>query len=351
MNLKTIAVMAALGAGLLIPAWADVLDVSPTLEQRIPPDVLPPDQHHFVTLNVENDMFGGNSDRHYTSGVRLTYFDVLDHPPAWAEALARALPGFDVTDKTGVAYSIGQNIYTPDNIRVAHPAPGQRPYAGYLYGSAAFSTLVGDHVDDYQVTLGVVGPSALGEQAQTFVHRIVGSPKPQGWDAYQLHDEPALTLMWQRRYPDLLTWEDADWHLGVEPRYGVTLGNVYTYGSAGATVQFGPASSRWQDLPPLVAPSLSGSGFFATPKGQPFSWYVFAGVEGRAVARNIFLDGNTFRSSPHVEKRILVGDATAGLATTFGRVRVTYTVNHRSREYRGQPKPDTYGAVTLGYRF
>ena len=55
-----------------------------------------------------------------------------------------------------------------------------------------------------------------------------------------------------------------------------------------------------------IEPSLPGSDFFEPTGG--FSAYVFAGVDGRAIARNLFLDGNTFEGSRSVNKMNLVGD-------------------------------------------
>jgi len=349
----TLALPAALLPALAValPAAAQSRAADPaTLAEAVPPTLVNDRKDEFFTFNIENDMFGGDSDRHYTNGVRLTYLNVLSQPPEWTAALTRALPFLTVTDKTAVAYSLGQNLYSPDDITQANPAPGQRPYAGFLYGSAAFSTLVEDHVDEFELTLGIVGPSALGRQTQKLVHEAVDSPKPMGWRNYQLHDEPALILAWQRRYPEAWAWNQGGWFAALEPRYGFALGNVYTYGSGGVVARFGPASSRWADMPPLVRPSMAGSGFFSHPE-HDFSWYVFAGVEGRAVARNIFLDGNTFRDSPSVDKNLLVADLTAGLATSYGPVRLTYTLNHRTREYKGQENADVFGAISLGYRF
>lgn len=343
-------VMCVMGVALAAPVWAVDEDGKPTLSDEVPDNLVTPEERRFFTVELENDSLGGNSDRHYTNGVRFTYFDVLGKPPAWAEALDRALPFFTVTDKTGVFYSFGQNLYTPDDIRQVNPPAGQRPYAGFMYGSAGFTTLVDNHVDTYELTAGIVGPSALGRQTQKLVHEALNVGKPMGWKGHQLHDELALGLSYQRRYPEALSWQPRGWYLGVEPHYGFTVGNVYDYANAGFMVRFGPESARFQDTPPMVRPGISGSGFFAHP-GHDFSWYLFAGVDGRAVARNIFLDGNTFRDSPHVEKRVLVADKVAGLATAWGPVRVTYSLNQRTREYRGQPKEDVFGAVSLGFRF
>src|SRR3546814_17784538 len=102
-------------------------------------------------------------------------------------------------------------------------------------------------------------------------------------------------------------------NLGVDvtPHLGAALGNVYTYGAGGLTLRFG------EDLPddygpPRIRPALPGSDYFRPT--DDFGWYFFAGAEGRIVARNIFLDGNTFKDSHSVDKRPLVADLQAGLA-------------------------------------
>ena len=81
------------------------------------------------------------------------------------------------------------------------------------------------------------------------------------------------------------------------------------------------------------------------------AWYLFANVEARAVARNIFLDGNTFTAGPHVDKNTMVYDGSAGAALTWRRWQLSYTLNHRSREFKGQTKADIFGAVNLSMKF
>ena len=101
--------------------------------------------------------------------------------------------------------------------------------------------------------------------------------------------------------------------------------------------------------PPRIQPSLPGSGFFVPQNG--FGWYLFAGVEGRAVARNIFLDGNTFRDSRSVDKEPLVGDLQFGFALTWSDVRLGYTHVLRTREFKTQGKTSEFGAVSLSIQF
>jgi hypothetical protein len=91
---------------------------------------------------------------------------------------------------------------------------------------------------------------------------------------------------------------------------------------------------------------VPGSGFFI-PR-HDFGWYLFAGIEGRAVARNIFLDGNTFRDSRNVDKEPLVGDLQYGIAITWRNLRLGYTHVLRTREFKGQGgRRDDFGALSL----
>jgi hypothetical protein len=266
------------------------------------------------------------------------------------DEMADAIPTFDLNATTSTFFTLGQNIYTPENIRLRVNQDSDRPWAAFLYGSVGLSTFENNHIDELELTLGVVGPEALGEQAQKFIHtHITDSPIPKGW-SNQLDFEPGLILSGQRRWPMALSKTIGDFHFGMEPNVNVSLGNVYTYAGAGLSFTFGPYQDRFQDTPPRVRPAMPGSGYFETPD-QGWSWYMFAGLDGRAVARNIFLDGNTFSDSHSVDKKPLVGDTTAGVAFTLGDYRLSYSLNARSKEFDGQDGESVFGAMTLSTRF
>jgi hypothetical protein len=101
--------------------------------------------------------------------------------------------------------------------------------------------------------------------------------------------------------------------------------------------------------PPRVRPVSTGSVFFQ-PSGR-FGWYVFGGVEGRAVARDISLDGNTWRDSRSVDREVLVGDASAGVALIFEGARLTATYTIRSKEFETQREASQFGSVSIAFRF
>lgn len=323
----------------------------PTLQQEIARRMVDMKDKRFITLNSENDLYSpGGRDENYTNGARITYFHLGEKPHPVFNNIDRILPTFTINPTTSIYYTLGHNLFTPKDITRTTQDPDDRPWAAFLYTSAGLVTITDNHIDEIEATVGIVGPAALGEQVQKFVHEhISDSPTPRGWD-HQLKNEPGLMLSWERRWPELYGHEALGLSAGFTPHLGATVGNIYTYGSAGVNFRLSPFESRWQDSPIRVRPAMPGTGAFATPPDS-FSWYLFSGVEGRAVARNIFLDGNTFADSHDVEKVPLVMDANAGIAFTYGAARLSYALIYRTKEFQKQDDPSVFGTVSLGYRF
>ncbi|MFD2206025.1 lipid A deacylase LpxR family protein [Kiloniella antarctica] len=324
----------------------------PTFQEELTSKVIGNEQDQIITLVIENDSLGAaGTDKNYTSGVRLGYLDVNADLPEIAYTLDRVVPTFGINETSSVFYSLGQNIYTPQNISQTSQDPDDRPWAAHMYGSIGLVTVTDNHMDEIEASLGIVGPSALGEQAQKFVHTHIttDSPTPHGW-SNQLNHEPTLSLGWQRRFPNYWQVNGGGLSLGASPYYGATLGNAHTFADAGMTFRLSPERDTWQDEPVRVRPALPGTGYFDRPE-DGWSWYLFAGLEGRAVARNIFLDGNTFSNSHSVDKKYFVADANAGLALTYEQYRFSYTMVYRTKEFEGQDDPGVFGALSFGVGF
>jgi lipid A 3-O-deacylase len=323
-----------------------------------------------LTIQVENDWFGGpsNKDRHYSTGLRANWMSpTLYDAPEWLQNftdLPESILGFldprvagHIKRRYGV--SVGQSLYTPDNTEATALLKDERPYAAWLYVGLTLQTLRYDtskpqmdaiRQDTWQLDVGVVGPAAFGEEVQNNFHKLIGVDKNRGWDN-QLHNEPGINLTFERKWRigrAVLLDDPIKLRSDIVPMIGMSLGNVNTYAAAGAIVRIG------QDLgndfgPPRIRPSLPGSETFDLE--DPFGWYIFAGFEGSAVARNIALDGNTFRDSHSVDKNIFVADFMAGAAVFMGRTRLAYTHVLRTKEYKGQKGMDNYGALTFSVGF
>ena len=308
----------------------------------------------YISISHENDNLGGGTDRFYTSGARATWFNESINVPPVIDQMADKFPTFDLNNTTSTFYSIGHNIFTPEDISSETQDLDDRPWAAFLYGSVGLSTttqndIVPDHIDELEFTLGIVGPEALGKPVQRFVHKYISdSPSPRGWKN-QLDFEPGFIISWQRRMP--YAWHKSYKnivHARVEPNFSVSLGNIYTYAGTGAS--FILSSQKHQDTPPRVRPALPGTGVFAD-NIRLFDWQIFAGVDARLVGRNIFLDGNTFSDSHSVDKKYFVGDANAGASLIFGDTRLSYTLNGRTKEFHGQSEESIFGSLTLTQKF
>ena len=308
----------------------------------------------YISVAIENDNFGGNSDRYYTSGVRFSWFNANIHVPPVIDEMADAVPTFDLNESTSVYYSLGHNMYTPKDITIEENQDDDRPWAAFLYGSVGMATVTFDdgephHVDDLEFTLGVVGPEALGKPIQRAVHQYITpeSPDPRGWKN-QLDFEPGVMVSWRRRFPFVWKYESDYFGARLEPNFSVTLGNIYTHAGTGATIVIG--SSINEDTPQRVRPAIPGTGVFGNGEDE-FHWQFFVGIDGRVVGRNIFLDGNTFSDSHSVDKKHFVGDASVGVSFTYDDYRLSYTLNARSKEFDVQDEESIFGSVALSYRF
>lgn len=341
---KTVLSCLLIATVILLPQSAEAQELDNATRNR-------EDKPRVMTLVVENDMFGSGSDQSYTSGIRLSYLDLDFGIPDIARQIDQYIPTFVLNETSSVYYSLGHNVFTPNDITQSTQPPDERPWAAFLYGSMGLVTVHKNRVDNLEATLGVVGPLALGREFQKFTHKhISDSPEPQGW-GNQLRNEPALMLGWQRRWPGFFMEDFLTLNFALEPNIGATIGNVYTYAHTGLNFRLGPSAEKWQDTPVRVRPAIPGTGFFEIPQDRKWSWFLFGGVEGRAMARNIFLDGNSFASSHSVDKRHFVADANLGLAVTYDKFRVSYTLNYRTLEYETQHDNDVFGALSFAYRF
>jgi lipid A 3-O-deacylase len=305
------------------------------------------DDGDVLTLLIENDVIAA-TDQHYTNGLELSYLSVHDGVPGSLRPGVVRLPGVAGDDVMRFGVSLGQQIYTPDNIETAAPLPDERPYAGWLYLGLALVADDGNELDTWVLDLGVVGPSARGEEVQNGFHEAISGDHANGWDN-QLHDEFGAALLYEHRWRNIYAKKFDGFGLDVSPHLGFSLGNVATYANGGLTLRLGNAVSTDYGVP-RIRPSLPGSAFF-DPTSDGLRWYVFAGVDLRGVAHNIFLDGNSDGDSLSVDKKPFVAELQSGFAIVWHRVRFAYTYVLRSKEFEAQNEPDRFASVGISYRF
>ncbi len=306
------------------------------------------------SLRLEND-FVGDTDGHYTHGSRLDW--VSDRagaggPDFVRDTLQFLFPFSDIRNGR-IGFAIGQNIYTAADTSRKVPDPDDRPYAGWTYVGASLhgetprgETGSFDTLDSVELDVGIVGPQSYAEQVQNGYHAMAGFGKAEGWK-YQLKNEPAAVVFASR------TWRSAPLSLGpldfdALPQVDGSLGNVSTHLGAGGMVRFGHGLDV--DYGPSRNPPSSSAAPVINPE-RDFAWYGFAAVNGRAVAHNIFLDGNTFVDSPSVDREVFVGDLRFGVAFVYSGWRLEFAETLRTKEFKGQDSDDRFGTLTLSARF
>ena len=316
--------------------------------------------HAIITLQIENDFFTrwARSDKDYTNGLRLGWLSAPMSMPAWLTDITTVPTFLGEAPTTGAVrrwgFSIGQNIYTPENTATSLPIPDDRAYAGWAYvGFTLQYIYTRDNetvrLDTLQLDLGFVGPKAGGRFVQNNFHSLIGVEKSHGW-ANQLDSQVTANLTFERRWRTgrRTLIEDPKLEVDFIPTMGVSLGNVATFGSVGGFVRIG------QDLrddfgPPRARPSMPGSETFTA--ADAFGWYIFFGIQGEAWAWNQFLDRHTFPGGPDVDSRHFVADFSAGAALLFRNLRLSYTHVVRTPEFKERSRVHQYGSISLAIRY
>jgi hypothetical protein len=313
------------------------------------------------TITEENDLFAG-TDYNYTNGTKLNWISgdislyAEDH---WLpRVLLHSLKVIAFLDQPGMqhnlALSVGQTIYTPRDIHTPLYQPNDRPYAGWSFVSPALHAKTPSRLDTFELGLGIVGPASQAENFQNTAHDILGLRRAQGW-SHQLQNEPTLQFTWQRTLRTLRQDFGHDMAFDFLPHFGGTAGNALVYANAGFEIRFG------YKLPEDFGTSVirPGSGVSAPAasddprlqKKAAYGIHVFAGADGRAIAHNIFLDGNTWQESHSVPKKPFVADLSAGAGVVLGPVKITYTHVLRTQEFQQQKSPQMFGSVGLSVTF
>lgn len=310
------------------------------------------------TFYFENDLFNG-TDSNYTNGVKYSIIspDLSPHAPdgklprrilEYVQALpliAESTPNY--THK--VEFSLGQNMYTPADISETELIVDDRPYAGWTYVSTAYhrkneQTAHFQSMDTIEIQLGIVGPESFAEESQKLVHEVRDLTRPNGWDN-QLKNEPGLAIIYEHKWL-FLPGKNEQFGYTAMAHAGAALGNVYTYANAGAEFRIG-----WHIPRDFGVSLIRPAGSTRLEIGSPFTGYLFGAVNGRAVARSIFLDGNTFTDSHSIDKKHFVADLAGGLAIGYKRVMLTWTQVYRTKQFNGQPDQHSFGSIALSFSF
>lgn len=316
-------------------------------------------------LYFENDLFA-NTDQSYTNGIRVAWVspdiaNFLDDPavPGWMQSVNQWFePLYPVPESRAdgvdrnIVFTLGQQMYTPEDRHRTTVDPNDRPYAGWLYAGMGYHAKTRNVLNSLEVNIGVVGPASQAKEAQDIVHRARGIELFEGWHN-QLNNELGIQLVYEQKRRVLKQPFNDGLALDVITHTGGSLGNVATYLNAGAEIRFG-----WHLPDDFGTAALRPGGDNSAPGsrdtrllGSGWGLHGFISLDGRLVAHNIFLDGNTLSSSHSVDKRYFVADAALGVATTYENWKASFAIIHRTKEFKGQTQPQSYGSLAVSYTY
>jgi hypothetical protein len=308
------------------------------------------------TFYFENDLFNG-TDSNYTNGVKYSIIspDLSPHAPDGklprsALELVQKIPFIgkspkDYTHK--VEFAMGQNMFTPADIARSDLIKDDRPYAGWTYFSTSYHRRDNtkesvNFMDTVEIQLGMIGPASYAEETQKLVHQMRDIQRPNGWDN-QLKNEPGLAVAFERKWLFNPVETDTPGFSAITYTGGA-VGNVYTYLNAGLELRAG-----WNIPRDFGVSLIRPAGSTRMVIGDKFSIFAFGALNGKAVARDIFLDGNTFSDSQNVEKKYFVADIAGGLAINYRKIIITWTQVMRTKEFEGQESEHSFGSLAMSY--
>jgi hypothetical protein len=325
----------------LIPSLIVLIIISATVS--IAAEQLTEPSRNAFSIREENDAIGGD-DANYTNGSSIALTQKRKGLLGWVWDMAGNTEG-----ERFATYELTQLIFTPTDIKLSDPDPTDHPYAGLLYLGFTTHLQREKSLHSLKLITGVAGPISLADDAQSFVHKLLGFTRPQGW-AYQIKNEPVVNLVYEYRYKYALTPRDASVGIELIPMGGGFLGNYLIQAETDAQCRIG------YHLPDDFGTTvLRGIGYlpFAQEGKTHHTWgiYAFAGGGASLVARNLVLDGNSFADSRSVDKRIFLpaGEVGASLWTRWFQATFSYVM--WGKEFYGQQTREDYGSVLISCLF
>tara|TARA_B110000483_G_scaffold72053_1_gene89739 strand:+ start:2116 stop:3177 length:1062 start_codon:yes stop_codon:yes gene_type:complete len=330
---------------------------------ELPPPELKriPLQFASFSFYSENDKYFAGTDEDYTNGFKISAISAklsrLDDEPVpqpirfLASQALHALPD---GPEYNVGFSLGQNMYTPRDTETPQFIPDDRPYSAWLYGGVSFHARLNDtrpiaggpsvdQLHTIELNLGVVGPEALGQETQDAIHDLINTYRSGGW-RHQIKHELGANLVYERKFRWSISSRASGWSADIIPHIGFSLGNIDTYVNAGAEIRAG-----W-NLPDDFGTKLIRAGGTSNRAELPqWSLFLFCAVDGRAVERDISLDGDPAGKNSLIQKEPFIADLHAGLAIGGRYAQITYAQALRTKAFKGQPDSFEFGSVSISF--
>jgi lipid A 3-O-deacylase len=308
-----------------------------------------------MTVTVENDTLTG-SDNNYTNGLGVSWvsndiqtYDDQSFVARWADKWSFLPFVGDEGYKTYAAWSIAQEMHTPDDIDDPNPPKDDEPYAGVLYVDSVLYAAKERWAHAWFMKTGIVGPASQADDVQKQFHQMIGSNEPMGWDK-QLPNEPVLNVGYSVAH--LLARGDlpTSAEFRIVPVATAGLGNYFTGVGAGMYGEIG-----WNLVDALGGTALrAGLNAASTAGVGPVNgWSVglSGGISGYGVAHYLPLDGTVFHDSRSVDTEPFVGMATLGVCVRHKTLTLSLAGTFYTDMFETERERSEFGTFSVSWYF
>lgn len=304
------------------------------------------DYTHMVKVQEENDflnLIGNRTDRSYTNGTRIGYFYL--RPWSERDRRRRFLPTAGDSSLMIHGWSVAQYMVTPDDITKTTYQANDYPYAGALTVTRSFFSFNPSKKFSYETEflVGIRGRHAFAKQTQTWIHAMINSARPLGWQ-HQLESQLLVNITFTAER-NLISWDHfLELNGGVEARIGSFMDAVLVY----PILRFGKMRPYFDGFLPANNISLDRR------KNQ---WQYFLVIKPAAafVAYNSMIKGHpgssdAGRPATSVSPSHYVADIQWGATIIYRNFSLAYFLT-RSTSYDKGLYEHRYGCIEIGVRW
>ena len=303
---------------------------------------------YHVKLYMENDLVA-QQDSQYTGGAKVDVIYKIENP----DGLYNLLLLNDSKVYLFRSFAFASQLYTPADLKAKEPIYNDWSYAAWTYLEVGVHKSTYKTLNSLLLKVGIVGPSAQGKEVQTAVHKWTGCETPEGWDN-QLYDELGIdiTYIYKQRYE-----YENDKRLGISvvPSFEADLGNISTQASLGLFFRSGYNIAKDFGLSTMSVGGESGIPAYKEQKmslKQTWSFSFNLAFTGSAVARDIFVEGNTFRKSiVRHERNNFVGYIGAGISLRYNSFNLDFMQTYNTPKAEDIKRSKEVGTVLVTYLY
>ncbi|WP_299014062.1 lipid A deacylase LpxR family protein [uncultured Polaribacter sp.] len=287
-----------------------------------------------ISVISENDLYTSTyNDRYYTNGFFVSY-----------TYLAKSNPNLE---KKIFKWEIGHQMYTPSKSIVLDINGHDRPFAAFFYGDFEIKKVFkNESIFTTNFQLGVIGPTAFGNELQNFIHKIYGFPEAIGWK-YQIKNAIGLNLglAYQKKiFRTSANFLDFTW---VNAGNAGTIKTDITTGFL-SRIGFKPLQSLANSIAFGTNVNDNTTRFFNTVES-----FIFIKPTVRYAIYDATIQGSFLNKNSLVTKELIpfVFNFEIGLLFTINRFNLGYTFNYNTNKLDNLEfnNGHTYGAIQLHY--